>query len=84
VRSIPQYPLRNPLTCSNLSLAASKLPAYAKLIDAAVKFGKDKGGYVDRRETHIALIDVIPDEGTLLLNPRMLWMLSSWNSAKKS
>ncbi|KAL7419969.1 Transaldolase [Cryptotrichosporon argae] len=42
--SIAAYKPQDATTNPSLILAAAKLPAYAHLIDAAVKFGKEKGG----------------------------------------
>ncbi|KAK4685312.1 transaldolase, partial [Tremellales sp. Uapishka_1] len=42
--SIDAYKPQDATTNPSLILAAAKLPAYAKLIDVAVAFGKEKGG----------------------------------------
>jgi transaldolase len=42
--SIAQYKPQDATTNPSLILAAVKKPAYAKLVDAAVKYGKEKGG----------------------------------------
>ncbi|EIW67883.1 hypothetical protein TREMEDRAFT_40019 [Tremella mesenterica DSM 1558] len=45
--SIGAYKPQDATTNPSLILAAAKLPAYQKLIDAAVEFGKEKGGDID-------------------------------------
>jgi len=45
--SIGAYKPQDATTNPSLILAASKLPAYQKLIDNAVKYGKEKGGDLD-------------------------------------
>jgi len=45
--TIAKYKPQDATTNPSLILAASKKPEYAKLIDAAVEYGKNKGGNID-------------------------------------
>lgn len=45
--TIDKYKPQDATTNPSLILAASKKPEYAKLIDAAVEFGKTTGGSID-------------------------------------
>lgn len=45
--TIDKYKPQDATTNPSLILAASKKPEYAKLIDAAVEYGKNKGGNID-------------------------------------
>jgi transaldolase len=47
--SIAQYKPQDATTNPSLILAAVKQPQYAKLVDAAVKYGKKKGGSIDNQ-----------------------------------
>jgi len=47
--TIDKYKPQDATTNPSLILAASKKPEYAKLIDAAVKYGKQKGGSIDEQ-----------------------------------
>jgi len=47
--TIDKYKPQDATTNPSLILAASKKPDYAKLIDAAVEYGKDKGSNIDEK-----------------------------------
>ncbi|GMK54512.1 hypothetical protein CspeluHIS016_0110980 [Cutaneotrichosporon spelunceum] len=49
---IAEYKPQDATTNPSLILAAAKLPAYAKVIDAAVEAGKKKGGSIDEQIDH--------------------------------
>jgi transaldolase len=50
--SIAKYKPQDATTNPSLILAASKKPEYAKLIDAAIEYGKSKGGDIDSQVDH--------------------------------
>lgn len=68
--SIAAYKPQDATTNPSLILAAAKLPAYAKLIDAAVEYGKKQGGDVHAQteaatdrllvEFGKAILDIVP------------------------
>jgi transaldolase len=50
--SIAKYKPQDATTNPSLILAASKKPEYAKLIDAAINYGKEQGGDIDSQVDH--------------------------------
>lgn len=64
--SIAAYKPQDATTNPSLILAAAKLPAYQKLIDTAVEFGKKKGGSVDEQAEN-AMDRLLVEFGTEIL-----------------
>lgn len=64
--SIAKFTPQDATTNPSLILAASKQEAYAKLIDAAVEFGKEKGSTTDEKVEH-AVDKLLVEFGTAIL-----------------
>jgi len=64
--SISEYKPQDATTNPSLLLAAAKKEAYKSLIDAAVKYGKDKGGDIDN-QTDAALDRLLVEFGKEIL-----------------